>query len=658
MKRLTHLSTRTVAILAAAGLAAQLALPGCRESAPDDLIQQEPTTDALVFVKTDGEETLNRSWATGNLYKLSPIAPDGVVTPITNFTGASLSDPDVSFDGTKIMFSMRRAGDPNRNIWEINADGTGLRQVTTGGGDDYDPLYLPDGRILFTSNRDGEMDEYNHSPAEHLYTSDADGSNMERISYNQSDDFDPMLMPDGRILYTRWEHFGTMNRFPLFFTNPDGSGTFHLFGPHDRNFFHPMPTPDGRIVAIESGMINEDAGPLAVLKPEQGPADPALGGWALHFDNVTAQVNDDGAPWTYGAFKFPHPIGGNRYVASYTLPAATDGEVDYALYTFTLNQAGGGTVGDPATFSLGNLTFLYNDPNSNEYDAQLLAPRPKPPIIASTLNKTLDYGFMLAQDIFNRSSGDGQEVPVKGVDAVDSIAVIASIPTTVGMNNEISANEFEMRSLIGMAPVYPDGSFRIKVPANTPFSFATLDDKGRGFVVKRTHLYVRPGETFDRCTGCHEDRVPGGPFPTNPNPQAAMFPAHDLNVPSAQWQHINFENTIGPIVQAKCTSCHQPTIVGVDTTAAAGNLDLTFVPDTVRMNRIFPRAYVNLSGESMKMTTQEVDPAFPRRSRLVDYVLAVGPRSGQGFHPTGLDALTPEERRKFNLWVLMGAQYK
>ncbi|MCK5618542.1 MAG: hypothetical protein KAJ17_04040, partial [Candidatus Krumholzibacteria bacterium] len=80
---------------------------GCRDSAPDDVIVEEETTDAIVFVKTRGEETLNRSLAEGNLYKLSPISPDGVVTPITNFTGASISDPCVSFDGTKILFSMR-----------------------------------------------------------------------------------------------------------------------------------------------------------------------------------------------------------------------------------------------------------------------------------------------------------------------------------------------------------------------------------------------------------------------------------------------------------------------------------------------------------------------------------------------------------------------
>src|SRR4030095_2727296 len=126
-------------------------------------------------------ETLNRAWAHASLYKPPPIRPDGVVTPLTNFTGAAISDPAVSFDGKKILFSMRPPGGAWRNIYEIDADGTNLRQVTSGGGHDFDPLYLPDGRIAFTSSRDGEMDEYNHSASEHLYTCDADGTNLERI---------------------------------------------------------------------------------------------------------------------------------------------------------------------------------------------------------------------------------------------------------------------------------------------------------------------------------------------------------------------------------------------------------------------------------------------------------------------------------------------
>ncbi len=89
-------------------------------------------------------------------------------------------------------------------------------------------------------------------------------------------------------------------------------------------------------------MIEEDAGPIAVLKLEEGPADPANGPSSQHWDVVTAQVNNDGEPWPYGAFKYPHPIGGNQFVASYTLPAATEGDVDYGLYTFTLTQTGAG----------------------------------------------------------------------------------------------------------------------------------------------------------------------------------------------------------------------------------------------------------------------------------------------------------------------------
>jgi hypothetical protein len=629
-------------------------LAGCRNSAPDDLIQEEETTDALVFVKTSAEETLNRTNASGNLYRLSPISPDGVVTPLTNFTGASVSDPAVSFDGNKILFSMRPSGG-SRNIYEINADGTGLRQVTTGNGPDFDPLYLPNDQIMFTSSRDNEMDEYNHSPAEHLYVCDNDGGNPERISYNQSDDFDPELLPDGRIVYTRWEHFGQQNRFPLFVTSPDGSGTFHMYGPHGRNFFHATPTPDGRMIAIESTMIEEDAGPIAVLKLENGPADPATGGTSSHWDVLTTQVNNDGEPWPYGAFKYPRSIGGNRFVASYTLPAATEGDVDYALYTFTLNQSGAGTPQDPATFTVADLTFLYNDPTTNEYDAQVIAAHPKPPVVASTIDRNLDYGIFMAQDVFNRGTNDGQERPIEGVDPIDSIMVIVARPTLGGMMNDFSANEFEKRAILGMAPVQPDGSFRVKVPANTPISFATLDDEHRGFVVKRTHLYVRPGEEFNQCVGCHEDRAAGGPVITNPNPEAALLPAHDLNVAPANYRIINYESNIGPIVAAKCVTCHY---AGVDTVATAGNpLDLSAVPDTTMENRIFPRGYINLSGESM-MANQVVTPGFPRRSRLIDYVLGLGSRQGQGTHPTGVDSLTTTEKSLFNFWVTLGAQYK
>jgi len=656
-------STFATALVALATLL-MLPVTGCRDSAPDDVIVQEETTEALVFVKNTGEETLNRSLAEGNLYKLSPISPDGVLTPITNFVGASISDPCVSFDGTKILFSMRPPSGGDRNIYEINADGTGLRQVTSGGGNDFDPVYLPDGKIMFTSSRHGGMDEYNHSPSENLYVCDEAGGGLERVSFNMSDDFDPTLMPDGRVVFTRWEHFGTFNRFPLFFANPDGANTFHKFGPHNRNFFHPQPTPDGRLIAIESTMINEDAGPLAVLKAEMGPADPARTSQSLNWDVLTPQVNNDGAPWTYGAFKYPFPLGGNKYVASYTLPAAQEGDVDYGLYTFTLRQTGAGTEADPATISIEDLTFLYNDPSTNEYDAQVLAPRAIPPVVAPLGDPALDYGVFVASDVFNRTTrGDGQEVPIKGVDPIDEIAVIVGIPTMRGEPNDFSANEFEKRALLGFAPVYSDGSFSIKVPADTPISFATLDNRRRAMVNKRTWIYVRPGEVVDECTGCHKDRDLLEVI-TNPNPIAATQAPTDLNISPSGYTFINYRDHIGPVVEAKCASCHFESYTFdslgtvIDTIPPPGGLDLTAVPDTTSMRmQVFPRAYINLSGEAEMGPRQVTVPAFPRRSVLIDYALGIGAAAAQGPHPAN-NPLTPAEQELFNLWVTLGAQYR
>ncbi len=640
-------------------LALLAAATGCREDAPADAIIGDAATPALVFLKTSAEETLNRSWGGGNLYKLQPIAPDGRVTAITSFNGASISDPCVSWDGERILFSMRAPGESSRNIWEIGADGAGLRRVTAGGGHDFDPLYLPDGRIVFTSSRAGEMDEYNHSPAEHLYACDADGGNLERISFNQSDDFDPTVLADGHIMYTRWEHFGNFNRFPLFFTNPDGTGTFHMYGPHDRNFFHAQPTPDGRLIAVESTMVNEDAGPIVVIKLENGPADPAPGPDSDYWDVLTPDVNTDGAPWTYGAFKYPFPLGGNRYVASYTLPAAEDDQVDYGLYTFTINQSGAGTPDDPATLSLDELSFLYNDPAANEYDAQLLWPREKPLVIPDTVNRAYDSGTFLAHDVFNRSLQDDQEVPVRGETPVPQVAVFTARPTLAGEMNDFSANEFEKRAFLGYAPVQADGSFKIEVPADTPISFATLDEHGRGFVVKRTWLYVRPGENVNQCTGCHTDRERVTDPPTNPFPMADALPATNLNLDPVDFEVINYVDHIAPIVDAKCLSCHHVTVIAEgDTLPAPAGLDLGAAPDTLETGAIFPRGYTNLSGDSEHLETQVVRPGFPRRSLLIDATEGLGNREGSGRHPDGANALTDRERELFRLWVMLGAQYR
>ena len=642
-------------------------LGGCKGSAPDDLIGREDSTDQLVFVKATNEETLNRTRAGSNLWVLSPISPDGDVRPLTQFADASIFDPCVSFDGERIVFSMAPGPGEPRNIWEIRADGTGLRRVSGvdargRDGDDFDPLYLPDDRIAFTSNRPGYLDEYNRSLSDVLHVMNADGSGIEQISFNMSDDFDPFLLPNGRIAYTRWDHHGPQNRFPLFATNPDGSGTFHLFGPHDRNFFHTASVPDGRLVSVVSMVINGDAGRVSLLRLDGTRGDPLRAG---QIAELTEDVVLDGPPFDRGAFKYPSWIGDNRFVVSYSLPFGSvdaegnmnEDDADYGLYTFAVISDGRG--GETIT----SLTFLYNDPTTQEYDAQLVAPRDKPPVIPSELDANATTGVFHVSSIFNRQSGDGQEVP-QAAD-VSQVMVIEALPTLPGDNMNISATEFERKRIIGTAPVETDGSFHIRVPANTPISFNVLDQLGRSIVTKRNWIYARPGEQFLGCAGCHDDRGQAADM----NTAALLRAPTDLEVPVAQREVINFRDQLQSVVEAKCTVCHVPqfntvwvdSVAVIDTIAAPGNLDLRMDLVTDEMeNQTFPIAYFSLSGEGMgeTMGSGVTVPGFSRRSRLIDVLLGVDSAAGQPAHPADPNALTAAEKRRFIHWVDLGAQYR
>jgi hypothetical protein len=135
-------------------------------------------------------------------------------------------DPEVYFDGKKIVFALRRDGTEDYHIWEINAHGTGLRQLTLAEGvSDVDPIYLPDDSIVFSSTREPKYNMCSRDHGANLFRMEADGANIHQIGKNNLFDNQPSLMPDGRILYARWEYvdrnFGDAHA--LWTVNPDGS---------------------------------------------------------------------------------------------------------------------------------------------------------------------------------------------------------------------------------------------------------------------------------------------------------------------------------------------------------------------------------------------------------------------------------------------------
>lgn len=569
-------------------------LIGCQAAPPDDLLTKANPT-ALIFVKTS--ET-NRNGS--NLYSLTPISPNGELKNLTNLEEGQVADPEISYDGLKVIFSMRTGS--RWHIYEMNVDGTNLRQLTNDPEhDDLDPAYLPNGKILFSSNRPGFRDEYQRRTVEVLHTMNADGSNIERISFNNSDDFDPIVLRDGRIAWTRWEHHGNINKFPLFFTNPDGRSTFLLFGPHNKSIRHPRELEDGNIVAIMDGGI-------AVLNSTQTTGDP--------LEDGDYQIIRE------GDFKYPFPLPDGRLVVSYAPENSGD---DYGLYT--LNRDGS------------NLSLLYNDPATEELDAVVVAPRPRPPVIPEQIDRTQNTGVFVNQNVYFRQKRDGQAIPEPN--EIKQVMVIEGIPVPPEERNlRIGRTPFERKRILGVAPVYEDGSFSIRVPANTPISLNTLDSLGRAVVIKRNWIYVRPGERFDNCTGCHGPRGQK----SNPNPIAVTKEPTDLNIPVEQREVIAFQNALEPIIAAKCVSCHSGQ-------SPAGALDLTLAK-----TEDYSLAYENLMSSSRRLVNIS-GPPFSRKSKLIDVLLGIGDREGAGPHPTGENALTPEEIRKFIVWIDLGGQY-
>lgn len=131
----------------------------------------------------------------------------------------TVRDPAVHYDGRTILFSWRRGGTTSFHLYEIQADGSGLRQLTDGGGryDDIEPAWLPDDRIVFVSSRCRRWVNCWLTQVATLHRCNRDGSDVHMLSANIEHDNTPWPLPDGRIAYMRWEYIDRSQvHYPIF----------------------------------------------------------------------------------------------------------------------------------------------------------------------------------------------------------------------------------------------------------------------------------------------------------------------------------------------------------------------------------------------------------------------------------------------------------
>lgn len=367
--------------LLAAGLAASL-LAACggggdqQATGPDPGIidfpiayvkRPYPTDNNNNIVQPDWRDPLVFS-AGGDLY-LRTRATQGsaeinITGAVTNGQG-DVRDVDVSYDGSKLVFALHKF-EPNPNnptetwdLYEYDIAAAQLRKLmsdaTASAGDDLAPHYLPDGRIVFASNRQinsrailtteatgkpvfSALDEDRNIKSYALHTIDADGSNgsIRQITFNQSHDLDPVVLDSGEIVFSRWDHAGAGNdAVNLYKIRADGSGQQLLYGAHSHDtgsngstiqFTSPRPLPDGRLLAIIKPFTGTFSGGdiVAIDTASYLDNDQALAlynGSLAGPGQIAATVNSvitDGSPSPGGRYSAAYPLwdGTNRMLVS------------------------------------------------------------------------------------------------------------------------------------------------------------------------------------------------------------------------------------------------------------------------------------------------------------------------------------------------------
>lgn len=195
----------------------------------------------------------------------------------------SASSPAPSFDGRRFLFRGLESETGSPALWEMGIDGSGLNMVTRGLADPGDPLYLPDGRILFSdapADGGGSM-----SPVRSLFSCLPDGSEIERLTFGDYRDGRPELLADGRIRFVRQDGSGTGDRSPMMMTiNADGTGLARFIAPAEDGSGAPpaMPTAPGdnrRIAEVVNASARRP--PAAGTGPPEGTGSSASTGTLL-----------------------------------------------------------------------------------------------------------------------------------------------------------------------------------------------------------------------------------------------------------------------------------------------------------------------------------------------------------------------------------------
>jgi len=510
--------------------------------------------------------------------------------------------PDVSWDGRRVLFAFCEADSvpPNRSsrqdrcyhLFEVEANGSNLRQLTEGPFDDFSPRYLPSGKVLFLSTRRGGFHRCGAGPCP-VYTmavANADGSDPRVISFHETHEWDPAVLNDGRIIYTRWDYVDrhAVHYQQLWTVRPDGTNPAAYYG---NNTFNPVgvwearPVPGSNLVMATAGAHHAmTAGSIILLDIRRGidGLEPITrltpdalfpeSEFRVQHWHATAGVSQpppvppEQQRWPGHCYRTPYPLSEDYFLAGYSF--------DPLIGEPRANAAN--MFGIYLVDRFGNKELIYRDVNISSLWPTPLGPRERAAALPSVLTDTDGReGILLLQNVYD----SWPKLSPEGKDTIKRLRIVQVLPKTTPNANSPRvglANASPGKQVLGTVPVEPDGSAYFRAPAGIPLSFQALDERGMAVQTMRSLTYLQPGEQTT-CIGCHEPRTTTPGF--NASVLAGRRPPSTIAAGPDGSRPLSYPILVQPVLDRHCVECHRGPKAGggiVLTGAPAGSFTASY----------------------------------------------------------------------------------
>ncbi len=605
------------------------------------------------------------SFRGGSALKTIHFGEDGRIQTILEVPAGIARDPELHFDGKRILFSMRKNIEDDYHIYEMDVDGGEVRQLTSGAElSDIDPMVAPTGDILFVSTREPKLCQCNRHIMGNLFKMNADGSGIHQLGRNTLFEGHPALMPDGRILYDRWEYvdkqFGPAQG--LWTVNPDGTNHAVYYG---NNAWSPGGIIDARtipgterFVANFTSCHDRPWGALAVVDRRLGSdgVEPIVKSWPeditkylrihTHYGDGMSRGHPAGAqidnfvrlPIKY---EDPYPLSETYFLCSRMIEA---GNEKMGLYLLDL---------------FGNELLLHEEEQTGCFDPMPVSPRKRPDVIPERRDFAEPNGLFYVADVYR---GDGMEVVARGT--VKWLRVVEAPPklfwTETLWNLDATQapamnwNCTNNKRILGKVPVEEDGSAYFSVPADTFVFFQLLDENEMMVQTMRSGTMVQAGERTG-CVGCHENRLTT--IPNRTMPVALGKPPRTLEPWYGAPRDFNYLTEVQPVFDRHCVSCHDYGKEAGEKLILAGDIGLVFNTSYQELRSKSALRWFPDKPGAPKLLVKAVDdgpaelvPAYAwgsHRSRLVDVIR-------KGHQDVKLDK---ESFDRIVTWIDMNAPY-